>query len=37
MILKIKCPRTAVVESYKKAILYKNYVLLDGAVVVRFR
>ena len=37
MILKTKCPRTAVVESYKKAILYKNYVLLDGVVKVVFK
>ena len=29
--------RQLLIESYKKAILYKNYVLLDGAVVVRFR
>ena len=37
MILKIKCPRTAILTSYKRPILYKDYVLLDGAVKLVFR
>jgi len=37
MILKIKCPRTAIITSYNRPVLYKNHILLNGAVVVRFR
>jgi len=37
MIIKIKCPRTAIIQSYNRPVLYKNHILLDGAVVVRFR
>ena len=37
MILKTKCPRTAILTSYKRPILYKDYVLLDGAVKLVFR
>jgi len=37
MILKIKCPRTAIMTSYKRPVLYKNHIIMDGAVVVRFR
>ena len=37
MILKTKCPRTAIMTSYKRPVLYKEFVLLDGAVVVKFR
>ncbi len=34
MILKTKCPRTAIILSYKNPILYKDFVLLDGTVKV---
>ena len=37
MILKTKCPRTAIITSYKRPVLYQNYVLLNGAVKVVFR
>ena len=36
MITKIKCPRTAILTSYKKPILYENHILLNGAVVIKF-
>jgi len=36
MILKTKCPRTAIMTSYKRPVLYKNHILLDGAVVLKF-
>ena len=36
MILKIKCPRTAIMTSYKKPVLYQDHIILKGAVVVRF-
>ena len=36
MILKTKCPRTAILTSYKRPVLYKNIVLLNGAVVIKF-
>ena len=37
MILKTKCPRTAIMTSYKRPVLYQNHILLDGAVVVKFK
>ena len=36
MILKENNPRTAIILSYKKPILYKDFVLLDGTVKLRF-
>jgi len=29
-------PRTAIILSYKKPVLYKDFVLLNGTVKVRF-
>jgi len=37
MLLKITNPRKAIIESFNTPVLYKNYILLNGAVVVRFR
>jgi len=37
MILKIDSPRQAVMSSYNRPVLYQNHILLNGAVVVRFR
>jgi hypothetical protein len=37
MILKIDSPRQAVISSYNRPVLYKNHILLNGAVVVKFR
>jgi hypothetical protein len=37
MIIKTKCPRTAIITSYKRPVLYKTHILLNGAVVVKFR
>ena len=37
MILKENNPRTAILTSYKRPVLYKNHIIMDGAVVVRFR
>jgi len=37
MILKIHNPRQAIITCYKRPVLYKEFVLLDGAVVVKFR
>ena len=37
MITKEINPRNAVILSYFKPVLYKNYVLLNGAVKVVFR
>ena len=37
MILKISNPRDAIIQSYNRPVLYKNHILLNGAVVVRFR
>jgi len=39
MILKISNPRQAIITSYKRPILYKDHIIMDGAVVVvvRFR
>ena len=37
MILKENNPRKAIILSYKKPVLYKDYVLLNGAVKVVFR
>ena len=37
MITKIKCPRTAIITSYKRPVLYKDIVLLNGRRLIRFR
>jgi len=37
MILKTKCPRTAILTSYKIPVLYKDHILLNEAVKVVFR
>ena len=37
MIIKIDNPRQAIMTSYNRPVLYKNHILLNGAVVVRFR
>jgi hypothetical protein len=37
MIIKIDNPRQAIMTSYKRPVLYKNHIIMDGAVVVRFR
>ena len=37
MILKENNPRKAVILSYFKPVLYKDFVLLDGTVKVVFR
>ena len=36
MILKKNNPRQAIIHSYNRPILYKNYVLLNGTVVMKF-
>jgi len=37
MLLKIKCPRTAILTSYNKPVLYKDIVLFNGRRLIRFR
>ena len=37
MIIKENNPRQAIMTSYKRPVLYQNYVLLNGAVKVVFR
>jgi hypothetical protein len=37
MILKTHNPKTAIIQSYNRPVLYQNHILLNGAVVVRFR
>ena len=36
MILKISNPREAIIQSYTRPIAYKDYILLDGEVVIAF-
>ena len=36
MILKTPNPKTALIQSYNRPVLYKNHILLNGAVVVKF-
>ncbi len=36
MILKIDSPRQAVMSSYNRPILYKNVVILNGQVIIKF-
>ena len=36
MILKISKPKEAVISSYNRPILYKNVVILNGQVVIKF-
>tara|TARA_R110002153_G_scaffold40727_1_gene116468 strand:- start:1177 stop:1290 length:114 start_codon:yes stop_codon:yes gene_type:complete len=37
MILKENNPRTAILTSYKRPVLYKDHIIMDGAVVLKFR
>ena len=37
MILKINCPRTAIIQSYTRPIAYKDHILLDGVVIIKFK
>jgi len=37
MILKKSNPRDAIIQSYTRPIAYKNYVLLDGVVIIKFK
>jgi hypothetical protein len=36
MIIKENNPRTAIITSYNRPVLYKNIVLLNGSVVMKF-
>ena len=36
MIIKENNPRQAIITSYKRPIMYKNIVLLNGSVVMKF-
>ena len=36
MILKISNPRDAIIQSYQGPIAYKDYILLDGVVIIKF-
>ena len=36
MILQIDSPRQAIISSYVKPIMYKNFVLMKGKVVIKF-
>jgi len=36
MILNITNPRTAIIQSYNRPVLYKDVVLLNGKVVIKF-
>ena len=37
MIIKENNPRTAIMTSYKRPVLYQNHILLNGAVKVVFK
>jgi len=37
MLLKIKCPRQAIITSYNRPVLYNNIVLYKGSGLIRFR
>ena len=37
MILKENNPRQAIMTSYKRPVLYNDHIIMNGAVVVRFR
>ena len=37
MFLKIHNPRQAIIQSYNRPVLYNNHILLNGAVVVKFK
>jgi len=37
MILKITNPREAIIESFNRPVLYKNYILLKGTRAMRFK
>lgn len=36
MIIKENNPRTAIMTSYNRPVLYQNHILLDGAVILKF-
>ena len=36
MLLIINNPREAIIESYKRPISYKNYILFEGRAIIRF-
>ena len=36
MIIKENNPRQAIITSYNRPVLYKNHILLKGAVVMKF-
>ena len=37
MIIKENNPRQAIMTSYKRPVLYKNHIIMDGAVVLKFK
>ena len=37
MILKKSNPRDAIIQSYTRPIAYKDHILLDGVVIIRFK
>jgi len=37
MIIKIKSPRTAIITSYNRPVLYNNIVLYKGSRLIRFK
>ena len=36
MILKKSNPRDAIIQSYSRPTAYKDYILLDGVVIIKF-
>jgi len=36
MILKKSNPRDSIIQSYNRPIDYKDYILLDGVVIIKF-
>ena len=36
-VLEITDPRQAIITSYKRPVLYNDHIIMNGAVVVRFR
>ena len=37
MIIKENNPRQAIMTSYKRPVLYKDHIIMDGAVVLKFK
>ena len=37
MIIKENNPRQAIMTSYKRPVLYKDHIIMDGSVVLKFR